>query len=574
MKQRVNAADVAARMMGRSETAAPPERMAVVPWDLVVTCHRPYLGEFLNECLAAWPNAQIPGKRVLVLDRCGFGDLHRAMMRVTLPGWEIVEVDEGHPSGARNAGLERCQSLWVVFWDADNVPRPGLAQEFTQAIGRADAQEAYLGFMTPDDVRDAYGVDTNAAWRREAVLAVGGWPRAMLEDWRLGWTLQGAGWRLRRMLGEPIQMRRHALQRSKSATEDEKLWGSRKFGLMTIHRGDRALSERWLQSLREHELPPDLAVTVLVDGGQEEADWLAGEISAVLGPERVVRALATGEEPLAAPDGMSDEALRLARHERVYGLYQRALALTPEPWILTWEDDVYPQHPETWRQMNVTMRPWLAGSWGPTPVAVVGAVYEERYRPGYACASEELEAWVPTIQVEDVETARIVGSTAAGFTLWRRSDLETLPPEYLGQGWDWAANRAAARRGGKSWLVPFVCEHATGLGGAVMQSESLRVIDAMPEVDPEPEPGSWGTEVKLGLLQVDRPPAGMLKKEMLKLLIPALVNQLLAVLTEDKIREVLDFLVTQLETLVKSTPTKLDDDTVLPIAKHLRSLFN
>jgi len=571
MKQRVNAAEVAARMMGRSEPVAPAERRSAVPWDLVVTCHRPYLGEYLNECLAAWPNADIPGKKVLVLDQCEFGELHRAMMRVTLPGWEIVEVNEGHPSGARNAGLERCQSPWVVFWDADNVPRPGLAQEFGSAIGRADDRDAYLGFMTPDDARDEYGVDTNAAWRRQAVLGVGGWPRTFLEDWRLGWTLQIAGWRLRRMLGEPIQMRRHPLQRSKSATEAEKLWGSRKFGLMTIHRGDRALSERWLQSLREHELPPDLAVTVLVDGPQEAADWLAGEIAGIVGPERVVRALVTGEESLGAPQGMSDEALRLARHARVYGLYQRALEMTPEPWILTWEDDVYPQHAETWRQMNVTMRPWVAGS-GRTPVGVVGAVYEERYRPGYACASEELEAWVPTIQVDDVETARIVGSTAAGFTLWRRSDLETLPADYMGRGWDWAANMASARRGGKSWLVPYVCDHATGLGSGVVQSESPTVIDAMPEVDPKP--ASWGTEVKLGWLQVDRPFAGMLKKEMLKLLIPALVNQLLAVLTEDKIREVLDFLVTQLENMVKSTPTKLDDDTVLPIAKHLRSLFN
>jgi glycosyltransferase involved in cell wall biosynthesis len=525
-----------------------------VPWDLVVTCHSEYLGTYLNECLAGWPDDEIPGKRILVLDECNLSDVKRLIARVTLPGWEIVEVQAGHPSGARNAGLERCTSPWVCFWDADNVPRPGLAREFSRAVGRAAENDGYLGFLTPIDCRDEYGVDTNALWRREAVQKVRGWPWTSLEDWRLGWTLQGAGWRCRKIPGEPITFRRHEKQRSKQIAEDVKLWSARDFAILTLHRGDRRLSERWLDAVQKHDLPLDLAMTVVCDAPKEFQEWLEGEIRArMLAHPDKVRFVRTNGGSLGVPAGISDYELRTARHERVYDLYQLGLGLTPEPWILTWEDDVYPADLFTFRRCNAKMRPWL-GSDRPA-VAVVGAVYQERYRPGYACASESVEHWVPTLQMDDVETARRVGSTAAGFTLWRRSDLETMPLHHEGRGWDWEANLAASRRGGESWLLADRCEHYLGESAVIAETEPRDVAAFAGLIDSLPE--------------------GMnpLPAQLLKLIIPMLVNAVIEHLDPASIKAIATTLVARLREVVQKTPTKVDDETVLPIAEHLLTLL-
>ncbi|NDD52880.1 glycosyltransferase family 2 protein [bacterium] len=529
-----------ARRAERKTTAEAQE------WDVVVTCHRQYLGEMLNQCLRSWDREKVAGKRILVLDDCGFAP---CLVGLSCPGWEVVSGRWGNPSGSRNAGLAKVTAPWVVFWDADNDPRRGLAREFSRAVATAPEKAGYIGPGVPDgDPRDCYGVDTNALWNVKAVTAVGGWENTYIEDWRLGWRLANAGFRLVRMHGEPIHRRLHGQNRTFQADEDTKLWAARDFAILSLHRGDRKLSEKWLQCLDSQELPPRLGITLVVDADDDFAGWIMTEIRRRFQAARIVR---RSSESLPAV-GIEDVAGRMARHRRVFDLYQAGMAETPEAWVFTWEDDVFPQCSDLLRKLNMTLRP------GPKcQIAVVGAAYAERYRPDHVCASRESDRWVGDILLRDVTKPRKVGSTAAGLTLWRRSDWEAMteqPDDSI--GWDFAMNRTAQRRGWQSWLLPDLCEHAVG--------EAPK-----PKADHIPDAGQ-----KVETALIDSQPEPMLKNQILQLVLPALVAQLIRVLDEKRIKQLADDLISRLEQAVESTPSKIDDATVLPLAKHVRSLLD
>lgn len=524
-------------------------------WDLVVTVHPAYFGEMLHECMRAWDAERVPGQKILVVDD---GGMLSAVLQLR-SGWQIVAGKWGHPSGARNAGLEVVRAPWVVHWDADNVPRQGLGREFSRAVGAASDRAGYVGPGAPDgDARDFYGVDTNALWRVEAIRAVGGWPWTLLEDWRLGWMLAGAGWAIERMAGAPIERRRHGLQRTHQADEDAKLWSARDFGLVSLHRGDRALSERWLAALAAQELPERLGVTVICDGEDlEYCQWMETELRRILGHwsgtrrRRVEVFFSPGQALPAVPT--EDYHGRQARHERVYQMYQWAFARTPEPWIWTWEDDVFPESPGALRALQVFAKPWHESRPGYC-VAVAGAAYPERYDAARACASTDAEVWRREIDLAEVETPMRVGSTAAGLTFWRRSDWETLDAS-LGRCWDFAMNRAARRRGGESWLLPVLCAH---------------------EVEPVPEgpEGTLLTAVTQMRGVVDSGAGVMLRNQMLQILLPAVVAQLIRVLSEEKLKALARHLISQLKDAVQATPNKVDDATVLPIAEHFEKMLD
>jgi len=526
-------AKIAARVQARQQD----ERDAA--WDLVVTCHSEYLGAYLNECLSSWEREKVPGRKILVLDDCG---LTPAIAKILRPSWEVVSGKWGNPSGPRNAGLQKVDAEWVVFWDADNVPRKGLAKEFSRAAGSAALNVGYIGTSVPDgDPRDSYGCDTNSLWRAQAVRDAGGWSSPWVEDWRLGWSIAAEGWQIVRMEGEPIERRRHKINRTNQATEDEKLWAGRDFAIVSLHRGDYELSKRWIFAVGCQELPPNVAITLVSDGDVEFSDWLASTARAVLGPfGGEIRLIQADNQPLPAA-GISELSARQARHRRVFDHYQRAMQATPEPWFYTWEDDVFPSCPETLRKMSAFLLPGPRGKRG-----VVGATYAERYKPQFVCASRSADGWQGDILLADVTAPTKVGSTAAGLTLWRRSDWESMTEKANDViGWDFAMNRAARKRGAESWLLPDICEHATGAA---------------------PEP------VKLAA--IDRPSKSMLKNQILQLVLPALVAQLIRVLDEDKIKSLADDLIRRLEAAVLSTPTKVDDATVLPLAKHIRTLLD
>ena len=92
-------------------------------------------------------------------------------------------------------------------------------------------------------------------------------------------------------------------------------------------------------------------------------------------------------------------------------LYSQAIAVTPEPVILTWEDDVFPKSPTAPRTLSDRMQPKLG-------IAAVSAAYRSRENADVAVASLDAEQWrtMPLFSWLGSQVKQ-VGMIGGGFTL-------------------------------------------------------------------------------------------------------------------------------------------------------------
>jgi hypothetical protein len=366
----------------------------------------------------------------------------------------------------RNLGMAfGSDAEWVVFWDADNLPPEGFAGNIETALSRHDIGlvGVFVTGWTPRDCRDSWGVDTNSLWSKKAITSVGGWKRTLVEDWQLGWRMQDAGWLVGVLPGPPVVRRSHKLQRTHEDNTEDKLWAARNFGIITLIRGEERYAAAWLEAISSHELPPWCGLTIMLGG---EPDWqkrFADRVWQAL-HGRIERInFFSHDRANIAPAW--DAQTRGARHSRVATLYDYALSHTPENWVLTWEDDIAPRSPDLLRRMQGRMIPSL-------PIGCISPVYEERYRPGYACLSFDERAWIGGVTVEDALSGgfRRVGFVPAGFTLWRKSDI---CDRHAVTGWDASCCVAAKRRGAFPFVYPEQVDHDIQMPeGSLLPSET------------------------------------------------------------------------------------------------------
>lgn len=188
------------------------------PYSVVVpTIGRPCLAD----CLRALADAAVPAPRAIFLvddrrDPAGPLDLTAAgplADRIT-----VLATGGRGPAAARNAGLRRVATPWVVFLDDDVQVRPGwgalLAHDLAQAGPGTAGVQGRLTVPLPDDRRptdwerctagleDAAWATADMAYRTGTVRAAGGFderfPRAFREDADLALRLMGGGWTLAR----------------------------------------------------------------------------------------------------------------------------------------------------------------------------------------------------------------------------------------------------------------------------------------------------------------------------------------------------------------------------------------
>ena len=148
-------------------------------------------------------------------------------------------------------------------------------------------------------------------------------------------------------------------------------------------------------------------------------------------------------------------------HARVGRLYSEAIANSPEPVLLTWEDDVFPRQSDALRLLSDQMLP-KAG------VAAVSGAYRSRQGDSLVVASREVQRWgdMPTFDWLG-EEVKPIGMVGGGFTLWSRSALEHCPifggvalPDGHRLGWDGDVCRRLRRSGWKILLHGGVqCDH-------------------------------------------------------------------------------------------------------------------
>ncbi len=368
------------------EGSSPKALQSPPPIAVIVTAHAPYLA-YLPECLAAWDTQQ-PSHKILVLDGCDY----------TAPeGWHIVRGDWRHPSLARNAGIAHCDGCpWIIHWDADNTPSPGFleraqrkAASAAEAVGvfysdvviaDATGRQRLVSNDNQGDPRESYFVDTASLWRREAILHIGGWSpqNHILEDWDLGRKLHAAGWKLER-LDATVVMRDHPARRTYQESAAQALWSIRPLGIITLFAGRLDMLEPWVQAMHRVELPAHCGLT-LVDASR--SDDFRTQLDAALQklPLKFQRITRLEHREKGPPNGYHEI------HNLVGRLYAQAIAASPEPLLLTWEDDVFPQQSNAIRALSDAMLPKQG-------VAAVSGGYRTRENPDVAIASLNPERW-------------------------------------------------------------------------------------------------------------------------------------------------------------------------------------
>jgi glycosyltransferase involved in cell wall biosynthesis/predicted O-methyltransferase YrrM len=467
---------------------------------VVVTCHAGYL-PWLGTALDSIDRQDAPAaEKILVLDGC------QAPAR---PGWQTVPVAFGDPSPARNAGLARTSSPWIIFWDADHAMQPGFLAAVRDAVAAAGPD---LGILYPDlqpcdaslrpngtlrrmpewdywRLRADNMVDTASAWRREALALAGPWPNylhASNEDYALALDVTAAGWRAARLGGPALLMRDHADGRNRRSMADgaylDDIWRARSLGIVTpLARRPRSL-ERWWRFLRHAELPPKTSLYVVDNAGDPAfSAWIheaCRDLQAARGIGRV-EILDGGAPFAAAPDQPRDHE---DRHRHVARLYGMVMPRVREDLVLTLEDDVEPP-PDAVRRLGREFG-WTGEG---RRVGAVAAAYGWPGYDGMVCAGLGDDAWGEAPRWEALgDGPQPVGFVGGGCTIWANWAVGALPVRFQWSrrhlGWDGGYCAELRRRGWQVLLHGGVrCRHHHG----------------------------DGTSAAAGLPRVWQPPAGM-----------------------------------------------------------------
>lgn len=195
-----------------TEAASPPQTTVVLAvWD-------DYVGDRLAEALASL-RGQGVAPRIVIVDNASRTKLP------AMPGVTVVMSRVRLTLGeARNLGLERVQTRYVVFWDADDVMLPGTLELLEQRLAASPQLVAFAFaiveesgarhrwprpwiasilrrprlFALLDCVWSMYPTTGAVLIRTDVVRAAGGFARADSgEDWCLGVSLAfrgGLGW--------------------------------------------------------------------------------------------------------------------------------------------------------------------------------------------------------------------------------------------------------------------------------------------------------------------------------------------------------------------------------------------
>ena len=408
---------------------------------LVVTVHPPYL-HFLEDLLPTW-NKLLPStvRRFLVLDGCDQDQVDALPPAVR--EWELIRGTFGDCALARNTVLERTDlPRWILYWDADNMPRADFFPTLLEAAGKASEQTGILHstvrgpggkILLGEDPRRTCFIDTASFWRVAALLHVGGWrPSLQLCDWELANRVAAAGWQVEKTEAL-LEWNEHGENLTFHNSFEKAVFNCRAFGLVVPFRGRKDLLDRWVKSVLAMELPPKLGLTVIDDSGRPAfRKQLDQALKKVRDRFRRITVLDRPEDFLPRTD--SFESI----HHRVGRMYSAAIAATPEAFILTWEDDVTPKDPAAFWKLSRGFQP------SPYRLAAVAGIVPDRGNEWKAIAASDPSRWRGAVRIEDVKGRMVkTGMVAGGFTLWSRAALERNP--ILGQetmedgfplGWD------------------------------------------------------------------------------------------------------------------------------------------
>jgi glycosyltransferase involved in cell wall biosynthesis len=215
----------------------------------VVPCFN--YGAYLGEAVASLLGQAGGAPRVIVVDD-GSTDPATDAALDALPGEvEVIRQANAGVCAARNAGLERARTPFVLCLDADDRLAPGALAAMHPALaahpeaGFAYGWHRFLGswsgelrFPPYDPLRllDRHLIGTTALTRIEVIRDTGGYDPAFteFEDWELWLNALAYGWHGVRVPAVTLEVRRHA--RSKLAM-DRRAYRAVRRQLKAKHRG-------------------------------------------------------------------------------------------------------------------------------------------------------------------------------------------------------------------------------------------------------------------------------------------------------------------------------------------------
>lgn len=401
---------------------------------VVVACHEPYL-DWLPGCLDSIDAQGVAGQRILLLDGC---EQPRWLMEYA--HWQVVCGEWGNPGSARNSVVGRITSEWVVFFDADNLMVPGYLEDCKAAIGkvRSDVGVLYSKLQHVDEnliplkypwepheydywkLRKSNFIDTSSCWRVAALKACGLWQYSIaIDDWATALTITQHGWKAKKINSISSWMRIHSrgqrrtlYAKSKNIYSDVS-WERRTFAVVTLLAPNRQENHlRWLEWLKDAELPPQISLIVVDNRNCGKDDLLLEKVRQC----RDWPSMHIITDRIECP---GKDFWNI--HSHVARLYRRALVPPPADLILTLEDDVeapFNALRKLHEAYEVTNR-----------VGAVSSVYACRRRPDVAIASLEKHAWNKMPKMADVPNEQHeVGLVGGGCTLWAGWALQQAMP--------------------------------------------------------------------------------------------------------------------------------------------------
>jgi glycosyltransferase involved in cell wall biosynthesis len=192
---------------------------------VVITCFN--YGRFLNEAMRSALKQKGGPPRILVVDD-GSTDPGTLEALERLPdGVELVRQQRAGVSAARNAGLRRVATSYVLVLDADDTLRPNALAILREPLERDPGLGFTYGRMhffgdwqgelrfppyDPYALLYRHTIGLSALMRREVFESTGGFDPAFdqFEDWEFWVNALAHGWRGRQVDAVTVDYRRHA----------------------------------------------------------------------------------------------------------------------------------------------------------------------------------------------------------------------------------------------------------------------------------------------------------------------------------------------------------------------------
>jgi len=238
---------------------------------VVIPCHDD--GATLEEAVESARSQDVPAQIVVVDDGSTDPATRAALARVAAAGARVLHQPNRGPAPARMAGVRATRTEYALPLDADDRLLPGALRVLRDALerdpdavaawgsarhfGSLDFVQRSLPRLDPWHVSYQNHLPLSALYRREIVLAVGGWElEGGYEDWDLWMTLAEAGYR---GIGVPALTGEYRIQPGRRLADSSRRHAERCDALRERH--PRLFAER--RSHRRASSAPRLLKAVL-----------------------------------------------------------------------------------------------------------------------------------------------------------------------------------------------------------------------------------------------------------------------------------------------------------------------